>query len=210
MNVRAAGIRADWAARIDDHLRPIGEHLQAANIDEGVRSDVLTELKSHLTERTMNLEAEGSPDPLAEALDALGDTSDIARQFAAVANAHAAARSFSPFRLLAAAWSLVQICGKGLHLVAVAVAGYALALGAVFAATMKSVNPGQVGFWIGESGIVWGIPADGKIAREVAGSWFIPLSAWLAVFAVVGTALLLRKQMQRFAAHRVLRQNPVA
>lgn len=81
-----------------------------------------------------------------------------------------------------------------------------LALGAFVAAVMKVILPESVGFWVGDHGIVWGIPPHGAVARELAGNWFIPISVWFVILLAAGTTLLLRHQVQSFLVMRKLRR----
>lgn len=204
--IPTAGIPAQRPARMDDYLRRIERHLETNGISGAARNEILTELKSHLTDRIAEFQAGGSHDPLGQALAVLGDPIEIASEFAATARLRAASRSYFPPRLLSAAWSLTRTFGHGLYLFAIGVAGYALSLGGLVAALIKFVLPDKVGLWVGDHGVVWGMPPEGALARELVGNWFIPLSAWFAIVVAAGTTLLLRKHIQSFVAARKLRQ----
>jgi hypothetical protein len=193
--------------KLDDHLHLIDERLRTNGVNAMQRSEMLAELKSHLIDRIAEFEAEGSPDPFGRAVEALGDPIEIVADFTAIANLRAASPSFFPVRLLTAAWTMTSKFGQGLRLFAFGLAGYALSVGTVFAAVMKLLLPEKVGFWVGENGVVWGIPPDGALAHELIGAWFIPISAWLAIFFAVGTTLLLRHQIQSFMVTIGLRRS---
>jgi hypothetical protein len=191
---------------MDDYLHRIEAQLRTRGINAAERSEMLAELKSHLIDRIAEFQAEGSLDPLGQALIALGNPIEIASELAATANLRVASRSFFPARLLAAAWSMARKFGYGLRLFASGLVGYTLSLGGLLAAVMKIILPNKVGFWVGDFGVVWGIPPNTAFARELAGNWFIPISAWLAILLAVGTTLLLRHQVRSFLVTRNLRQ----
>jgi hypothetical protein len=189
-----------------DYLRQVEVQLEKNRIDAAARREIISELKSHLIDRIADFQAAGSPDPLGQALVALGNPTEIATEFAATATLRRASRSFFPTVLLLAAWSLGRTFGHSLRLFAIGLVGYAVSIGGLVAMVAKLIVPEKVGFWIGDHGLVWGIPPEGAVARELAGNWFIPLSAWLAIVAAVGTTLLLRKHIHGFLASRRMRQ----
>jgi len=194
------------AAKMDDYLHRMEELLRTNGVNAAERSEILAELKSHLIDRIAEFQAQGSRDPLGEALVALGNPIEIVSEFAATANLHAASRSFFPARLLTAAWSMARKFGYGLRLFIFGLVGYTLSLGGLIAAVMKVIFPNRTGFWVGDFGFVWGIPPNTAFAHELAGKWFIPISAWLAIFFAVGTTLLLRHQLRSFLVTRHLRR----
>jgi hypothetical protein len=199
------GVPTKTPAKMDDYLYSIEERLRTDGVNGVDRTEVLAELKSHLTDRVAEFQAEGSPDPIGQALAALGDPIEIASEFATTANLRTASHSFFPVRLLTAAWRMTSRFGIGLRLFGFALAGYALSIGTAIAAVMKFFLPAKTGFWIGDNGVVWGIPPDGAFAHELAGEWFIPISVLLAIFFAVGTTLLLRIQVQSLLATPGLR-----
>ena len=107
------------------------------------------------------------------------------------------ARSFSPIRLLSAAWQLCRVLDRGFGLFVGAIVGYALSLGMLIVAALKVAFPARTGFWVGTHGIVWGVPPEGAVARELAGNWFIPISLWVAIFVGVATTFLVRAGVRR-------------
>ena len=193
-------------AKMDEYLQRMEEQLRTEGVNTAERSEMLAELKSHLIDRIAEFQAEGSPDPVGQALAALGNPIEIASEFAATVNLRAASRSFFPARLLSAAWSMTRKFGYGLRLFVFGLIGYALSLGASAAAVMKVILPKQVGFWVGDFGVIWGMPPDTAFGHELAGKWFIPISAWLAILFAVGTTLLLRRQVRSFLVTRNLRR----
>lgn len=192
--------------RLADYLREIEAQLEASGVRAAARNDILAEVKSHLADRVAELQAEGSSDPVGQAIAAFGSPVEIASEFAAMASIGTSARSFSPIRLLSAAWHICRVLGRGFGLFVAAIAGYTVSLGMLMAAALKVIFPARVGFWVGSHGMVWGIPPDGAVSRELAGNWFIPISLWVAMFAGVTTTLLVRARIQRFAASRKRRR----
>jgi hypothetical protein len=192
-------------AKVDDYLRRMEEELRTKGVNAAQRREILAELKSHLVDRIAEFQAEGSPDPVGQALAALGDPLEIASELAATANLRAASHSFFPTSLLSAAWSMARKFGRGLRLFLFGFVGYILSLGALITVVMKMVLPDRVGFWVGDFGFVWGIPPNTAAGRELAGNWFIPITAWLAILFAVGTTLLLRHQVRSFLRSHNLR-----
>lgn len=197
-----AGMPNQTPDRIVEYLHRIEVQLKSNGIHPAIRNELLTELRSHLLDRVAEFQGNGSPDALGKALALLGDPVEIASEFAAIATVRAAGRSYSPARLLSAAWNLARTFGHGLSLFGIGLVGYALSLGCVVVMLMKIVMPDKVGLWVGDHGIVWGLPPHGALAHEFAGKWFIPVSAWLALLLAAATTLLLRKKIQGFGASR--------
>lgn len=142
------------------------EDLRTKGVNAAQRREILAEVKSHLVDRIEEFQAEGSPDPVGQAL-ALGDPLEIASEWSATANLRAASHSFFPMSSLSAAWSMAHKFGRGLCLFLFGFVGYTLSLGALITMVMKMVFPDRVGLWVGDFGLVWGIL---PILRPVA-SW---------------------------------------
>jgi hypothetical protein len=180
-------------APFGDYLHQIEAQLETSGVNAAAGTEILAELKSHLADRVIEFQAEGSIDPVGQAIAALGSPSAIGSEFAAISRIRVSARSFSPIRLLSTVWNLCRALGRGFGLFVSALAGYALTIGAMAAAVLKVILPAKIGFWVGSNGMVWGLPPEGAVARELAGNWFIAISLWVAIFIGVSTTFLVAR-----------------
>jgi uncharacterized membrane protein len=179
---------------MDDYLGQIDQILQGRKLSNASRIDILSELKSHLIDRAKEL------DSMDGAIRAMGDAQEIAAQFALLGQTKAASQSHSPATLLNAAWNLATLGARGFLLFLSGVIGYTFALAGLFVAVLKVLEPSEVGFWIGDGQLVWGIPATTEGLTELAGNWFIPISLWMAFVFGFGTTMYLRRRLRRAAS----------
>ena len=115
------------ASSIDQYLRKMESRLRRQGLSATAMSEILAELKSHMIDRVAELQQAGAPQPVQQALQAMGDPDTIADEFAGLRKLKLASRSVLPGTLLAAAWrltvaggpqpSLVLLRGVGIHLV---------------------------------------------------------------------------------------------
>lgn len=185
---------------MNNYLDQIDSLLRAKGIPSAERIDFLAELKSHLSERLAEFQAQGAADPLAQTLAAFGTPQEITAEFTARSTLRSASRSYLPLRLLSATWRITRTLGLGFSVLLTSITGYALAVAFFAVSIAKYIFPEKVGFFIGEHGINWGISPRNASAYELAGDNFIPISLALAVFFALGTTFLLRKQVQALLA----------
>jgi HAAS domain-containing protein len=190
------------AGSIDQYLRKIESRLRRQGLSTTAMSEILAELKSHMIDRVAELEQAGAPQPVQQALQAMGDPDTIADEFLGLRKLKLASRSVLPGTLLAAAWRLTVAGGRSLLLFFCGLVGYTTCVAMLLAAVLKLVIPSRVGLWIGDSGLIWGIPPADANGLELAGDWFAPISVCLAIVFCAGTTMLLRKQLRSFAASR--------
>jgi len=190
------------ASSIDQYLRKMESRLRRQGLSATAMSEILAELKSHMIDRVAELQQAGAPEAVQQALQAMGDPDTIADEFAGLRKLRLASRSVLPGTLLAAAWRLTVVGGRSLLLFFCGLVGYTTSVAMLVTAVLKLVIPSRVGFWIGDSGVIWGIPPPDSNGLELAGDWFVPITVCFAIAVCAGTTMLLRKQLRSFAASR--------
>lgn len=81
---------------IQEYLKHVTAGLKG--MDEAQKQETLAEISSHLSERAAELEAQGTPHPIEQAISGLGDPAELASAFVAVAQAKRGIRSYAPWR----------------------------------------------------------------------------------------------------------------
>jgi uncharacterized membrane protein len=176
-----------YVARVSAGLKNIGE-LQ--------KKEILTEIDSHLRERTEELRTEHEPHPTERAISGLGDPARLASEFVAEARAKTSIHSYAPWTLLRNAARVARTGTKGLIIFLIGLFGYGFAIAGLIAAVMKPFFP-EMGLWVGSFGFVWGIKPAGAPGHELLGRYFIEAS--IAVAFVFGslTTLVLRRMISK-------------
>jgi len=177
----------------EDYMNAVWEGLSGIKTLE--RQDAFAEIKSHLTERIEQLHTQGSPHPVEEALAALGDPTDLARQVVFASRQHDESRSYLPWVLLRAAARIARRGAKGLLAFLIAVLGYGAAVTFLAAAVLKPLVP-QIGLWVGSWGVIWGIKPAGGTGHELLGEYFVYASVALSFVCGSVCTLLLQRLLR--------------
>ena len=177
-------------ASIHEYLRHVSAGLKG--MDEAQKQETLAEISSHLSERVAELEAQGTPHPMEQAISSLGDPAELASAFVAVAQAKRGIRSYAPWTLLRSTARIARTGIRGLAVFLLALLGYTSALAALLTAAVKPSIP-ETGLWVGRFGVVWGVKPDGPTGYELLGRYFIPASIALSFAFASATTLWLRR-----------------
>ncbi len=175
---------------IQEYLRHISAGLKG--MDEAQKQETLAEISSHLSERAAELEAQGTPHPIEQAISSLGDPADLASAFVAVAQAKRGIRSYAPWTLLRSAARIARTGARGLAIFLTGLFGYGFGLAGLIAAMLKAFIP-ETGLWVWRWGVVWGVKPDTVSGRELLGHYFIPASIALSFAFASATTLWLRR-----------------
>lgn len=181
-------------AAIRHYLARVGAGLK--NIGEAQRTDILTEIESHLRERVEELRTESEPHPTDRAISGLGDPARLASEFLAEARIKGGISSYAPWNLLHRASQIARTSAKGLLIFMIGLVGYCSTIAALITAALKAFIP-DMGLWIGNFGFVWGVKPDGATGHELLGRYFI--EATIALSFVFGslTTLVLRRLISK-------------
>lgn len=180
---------------IDKYLATVGAGLKRLGKDK--QGEILAEIRSHLTDRVVQLKQHGSTRPTEDALAAMGDPDEISAQFIEAAVVRSSSHSNFPWVLLRAASRLAFRGLRGALVFAAGLIGYVSAISFMAAAVAKLIAPAKVGFWVGpHTGVVWGYPGNTSGAVELSGHWFAYISIILAFLFASGTTLLLKRMLR--------------
>jgi uncharacterized membrane protein len=162
------------------------------------RDEIVRELRSHVAEEFADERgtAEEVYDRLARVF---GSPEEIARAYKTEGLLASASRSWSPWRLLrgAASWAFTGVSGFFVFLFAMV--GYGTALCFFVCAILKPIFPDDVGFWVYQGGMNFGMPVPRPpLAHEVLGVYFIPVSIVLSFVVAFLTMQGLRWMMRRY------------
>jgi len=160
--------------------------------DTAAQQEILAEIQGHVTERIEELQKQGSPNPVDNALLALGDPGVLARQFSEVSVQQTASRSFLPWVLLRAAARMAIAGARGFIAFLVGFVGYVTAVAFFVAAFGKLFMPDKFGLWVGPHGVAWGALRNTSGERELAGASFIYISLIAAFVIGSATTFILR------------------
>jgi uncharacterized membrane protein len=160
--------------------------------DTATQQEILAEIQGHITERVEELQKQGSPNSVEDALLALGDPGVLARQFSEVSVQQSASRSFLPWVLLRAAARMAIAGVRGFVAFFAGFVGYVTAVAFFVAAFGKLFMPDKFGLWVGPHGVAWGALRNTSGEHELAGASFIYISLIAAFVTGSATTLLLR------------------
>lgn len=171
------GTAAPTVERYLDRVRASLRGMPEPEID-----DIILELRGHIAERS------GSPGGADAAIQALGDPSELSRQYRADQVTTRAEFSRSPIVILHSLLLLRRGSPAGWAALVLAALGYAWAIALGAAAVEKILSPHDVGLWIGSGAAsIPRIMIDGPGppgTREVLGWWFVPFGIAACVVLV--------------------------
>ncbi len=162
---------------VDRYLDRVRSALRGMSVTEV--DDIVIELRGHIAERS------GTAGGAEASLRSLGDPTELARQYRADSVTTRAELSRSPIIMLHSLLLLRRGSFAGWLAFALAALGYAWAIALGAAAVEKILSPQDVGLWLGPGpGSTPRIMIDGPGppgARELLGSWFVPLGIAVCV-----------------------------
>jgi uncharacterized membrane protein len=176
------------AQDLDSYLQKLRAGLRdlpAADADEIIR-----ELRSHILDRAGSA-GELSESGVAAALARLGDSEDLAAQYATENLMARAERSRSPWLILRSIFRWASLSFAGFFVFLGALIGYTTAFAFLFCAAAKPFAPKTIGLWVRDASLSSFSASLGTVdsnsgGREVLGWWIIPIG----MAAGVGLSLL--------------------
>jgi uncharacterized membrane protein len=161
------------------------------------RQEFTRELRAHLLDRLEQVTVVTEAD-CRSALQALGTPDEIARQYRLERLIIRSAWRTSPLTVLRTLlrWTVIGVQGYAVFMVAFT--GYAIAAAFYICALLKPFFPHNVGFFVGRHQFVMGFLAAPH-GQGVLDSYFIPIAIVLGYLFTVGTTLLIRLVVRRFA-----------
>ena len=180
---------------LESYLEALGSAMKVLPATE--REEFLREIRAHVAERL----AEGGH--LAAILQNLGDPRILAREYCDAYSLRRARRSFSPWFLFRLAWRWSLAGVRGMITFLVAFTGYSVGFAAFLTVLVKLILPTRVGLWIGDFGMVWGIPPEGVTGYELLGNWFALVTMMVGVVAIIVTTVVLRQVLPTVLRRRL-------
>jgi uncharacterized membrane protein len=180
---------------IEDYFSQLDAKM--SDLPQADRQEFTRELRAHVLDRLEQVTTATDAD-CRSVLKALGTPEEIARQYRLERIMRGSAWKISPWSVLRTLlrWTITGVQGYAVSMVALI--GYILAASFYLAALLKPFFPHNVGFFVGRQGMnlaAW--PAPHGVA--VLDSYFIPLSVLLGYLFTLGTTVLIRFLVRRFA-----------
>jgi len=171
---------------IESYLAGLDGALRGVRREE--RDEILREIRTHILDSLPNNPQTG----VDAVLRRLGAPERLAEQYQTEFLLTQASHSFSPWLLLSSAWRWAHTGVRGFAVFMVAMVGYVTAAGFLISALLKPFMPNEVGLWVGRGTFGFGDLGHRAGVHEVLGSWYIPVTMFLAFGAAVGTTHALR------------------
>jgi uncharacterized membrane protein len=161
------------------------------------RQEFTRELRAHVFDR-LELVAAVTEEDCRSVLKALGTPEEIARQYRLERIMNRSAWRTSPLSVLRTLlrWTVTGVQGYTVFMVAFT--GYAMAAAFYVSALLKPFFPNNVGFFVGRHDLALGFFPAPK-GEAVLDAYFIPIAIVLGYVFTIGTTLLIRLLMRRFA-----------
>jgi hypothetical protein len=201
----------DAQQKIETYLGSVRARLRG--IDETDVRDIVTELRSHITDKVA---ASGGATParVHAALAALGAPEELAGQYITDNLLAKAEITRSPVRILDVLFRWASLSVAGFFVLLASIAGYFLGGSFFLCALLKPLHPGTAGLWLipdasGDSTISLRLgfstaPSSGK---ELLGWWILPLGLVIGCGLVVVTTRFAIWSTRRYRASRPLPGN---
>ncbi len=201
----------DAQQKIETYLGSVRARLRG--IDETDVRDIVTELRSHITDKVA---ASGGVTAarVDAALAALGTPEELAAQYITDNLLAKAEITRSPVRILDALFRWASLSVAGFLVLLASIAGYFLGGSFVLCALLKPLHPQTAGLWLipdaaGDSTISLRLgfstaPSSGK---ELLGWWILPLGVVIGCGLVVVTTRFAIWSTRRYRASRALPPN---
>ena len=200
-------VTADAQQRIDAYLTRLRSRLPG--IDEQEIRDIVSELRSHILDKT---EMAGTVDEVGLTLQALGSPEQLAAEYLTDNLLARAEVSRSPARILGVLFRWASLSIAGFLVFLSSIVGYFLGVVFVLCALLKPIHPQTAGLWIYPSGgedatislrLGFGsAPPDGT---DVLGWWLVPIGLIVGCGLVMLTTRFALWCVRRYRRSRVLR-----
>ena len=165
--------------KIEQYLSELRSRLRG--LGERQVSEIIAELRSHIAERAAP-RGELTVDGVSAALQALGSSAELARQYTADEVLARAEISRSPLRLLDSLFRWATMSVAGSLVLTGAITGYFVGLVFLAVAVLKLFHPATAGLWALRDGagdpelsVRMGFGAAPSNAHELLGWWIVPL-----------------------------------
>ena len=180
---------------IEDYFSQL--EAKMSDLPQADRQELARELRAHVLDRLDQATVATEAD-CRVVLKALGTPEEIARQYRLERIMSRSAWRISPLSVLRTLlrWTITGV--QGYAVFTVALIGYVLSTSFYLTALLKPFFPHNVGFFISSRGLnlaAW--PQPHGVA--VLDAYFIPLSVLLGYLFTLGTTVLIRSLMRRFA-----------
>lgn len=201
----------DVQQKIETYLGSVRARLRG--IDETDVRDIVTELRSHITDKVA---ASGgiTAARVDAALAALGTPEELADQYITDNLLAKAEITRSPVRILDVLFRWASVSVAGFFVLLASIAGYFLGGSFVLCALLKPLHPATAGLWLipdasGDSTVSLRLgfsiaPSSGK---ELLGWWILPLGLVIGCGLVVVTTRFAIWSTRRYRASRTLPRN---
>ena len=186
-------------SQIETYQRSLRECL--ANLSIAEREDIIREISVHIRESA------GAESNVSVILDRLGNPAELAAQYTDNVIIRRATRSISPITILRATLHLARRGVEGTVLFFFALFGYAVGIGLVITALLKSFFPRETGLWVGPHTFDFGFRTPAQTAaHEIAGWLYIPAALLIGGFFLWFTTYGMRWLIARMG----LRKAPIS
>ena len=182
---------------INQYLADLKSALSGMTLSE--REEIIEEIRAHIEER---LRQGGMPVP--EVLRRLGPAAELARDYNNGALLRRASRSRSPWFLLRTTYHWARTGVLGLVIFLLAFTGYTAGAAFLVCAFLKPLFPDRIGFWVGPSGVIFGIPATTRGATELLGPWFTQVAILMGIGFLIVTTIAVRGLLPKLKQSRRL------
>lgn len=196
--------------RIERYLKDVRQRLPG--LREEQLDEISGELRSHILERAFRGD-EVTIEGVNAALEALGSSEELAREYAKDEVLARAQVSRTPWRLLDSLFGWATMSLAGFVVLMVTLCGYFLGIVFLLVAALKPFHPATAGLWALrdragdlELSIRMGFGVAPSNGHELLGWWIIPLGMVAGCGLVVGTTRFARWCVRMYRRSRGLRR----